>query len=188
MRITKITTATRTFFTNNFQRMLSLSSSSSSLSYSRLLCSLATTVRTTLFVQGYEHDRRKRIVNDTIYVVDTAHQSIVSHQYKYYKYTCPSSTISFRYFSSSGYTTNNNDNNNKNKNNRFDLQALPFSISPEEALESFRKWAEKDQGLRYLMSYNSIRIGAAYVPVWSFDVNIRFQQQQQQQQHHEKKK
>lgn len=59
-------------------------------------------------------------------------------------------------------------------NRRFDLQALPFSISPEEALESFRKWAENDQGLRYLMNYKSIRIGAAYVPVWSFDVNIRF--------------
>ena len=24
------------------------------------------------------------------------------------------------------------------------------------------------------MSWNSIRIGAAYVPVWSFDVNIRY--------------
>jgi hypothetical protein len=57
---------------------------------------------------------------------------------------------------------------------RFDLQALPFSVSPEEALQSFRKWAEDDQGLRYLMSYQSVRIGAAYVPVWSFDVNIRF--------------
>jgi hypothetical protein len=60
------------------------------------------------------------------------------------------------------------------KNRRFDLQALPFSVSPEEALESFRKWAEEDQGLRYLMNYKSVRIGAAYVPVWSFDLNVRF--------------
>jgi hypothetical protein len=59
-------------------------------------------------------------------------------------------------------------------NKRFDLQALAFSISPEEALETFRKWAEVDQGLKYLINYNSIRIGAAYVPVWSFDVNVRF--------------
>ena len=59
----------------------------------------------------------------------------------------------------------------------FNLRALPFSISPEEALESFRKWAEDDQGLRYLLNYNSIRIGAAYVPVWSFDLNIRFKQE-----------
>ena len=57
---------------------------------------------------------------------------------------------------------------------RFQLDALPFSISPEEALDAFRKWAEDDQGLRYLMSYNSVRIGAAYAPVWSFDVNVRF--------------
>jgi hypothetical protein len=56
----------------------------------------------------------------------------------------------------------------------FQLEALPFSISPEQALESFRHWAEQDQGLRYLMSYDSVRVGAAYVPVWSFDVNIRF--------------
>jgi hypothetical protein len=74
----------------------------------------------------------------------------------------------FRYFSS----------RNSKKNKRFNLRALPFSISPEEALESFKKWAEDDQGLRYLMSYNSVRIVAAYVPVWSFDMNIRFKQQQ----------
>lgn len=172
MRTTTITTVTRTFFTNNFQRRLSLSS----LSHSRLLCSIAT-ARTT-FVQGY--DRRKRISNDNIADTESVH-STVSHQY----YKCPSSTISFRYFSSSGYNNDNNKNrnsNNKNKNNRFDLKALPFSISPEEALESFRKWAENDQGLRYLMSYNSVRIGAAYVPVWSFDLNIRFKQQEERKQ------
>jgi len=61
------------------------------------------------------------------------------------------------------------------KRGRFQLDALPFSISPEDALEKFRKWAEADQGLKYLMSYSSVRIGAAYVPVWSFDVNLRFQ-------------
>ena len=56
----------------------------------------------------------------------------------------------------------------------FELDALPFSISPEEALERFRTWSVDDQGLNSLMSWNSIRIGAAYVPVWSFDMNIRF--------------
>ena len=75
----------------------------------------------------------------------------------------------------SGYRCFSSRNNKTNK--RFNLQALPFSISPEEALESFRKWSEAEQGLRYLMNYNSIRIGAAYVPVWSFDLNIRFKQQ-----------
>lgn len=56
----------------------------------------------------------------------------------------------------------------------FQLDALPFSISPEEALQSFQKWAVDDQGLNHLMRWKSVRIGASYVPVWSFDVNIRF--------------
>ncbi|KAG7350816.1 chaperone protein DnaJ [Nitzschia inconspicua] len=77
------------------------------------------------------------------------------------------SCTGFRSFSSRG-------SDNRNSNRRFELHALPFSVSPEEALQSFRKWAEDEQGLRYLMSYQSVRIGAAYVPVWSFDVNIRF--------------
>ena len=59
-------------------------------------------------------------------------------------------------------------------NKGFQLDALPFTISPDEALESFRKWAEQEQGLNYLLSYDSVRIGAAFVPVWSFDINIRF--------------
>lgn len=57
---------------------------------------------------------------------------------------------------------------------KFQLSALPFSISPEEALDKFRDWAEVDQGLRYILSYDSVRIGAAYVPMWSFDLNIQF--------------
>jgi hypothetical protein len=56
----------------------------------------------------------------------------------------------------------------------FQLDGLPFSVSPEEALETFNKWAVDEQGLNYLVSWNSIRIGAAYAPVWSFDVNVRF--------------
>ena len=61
------------------------------------------------------------------------------------------------------------------KRGRFQLDALPFTVSPEDALGKFRQWAETDQGLKYLMSYSSVRIGAAYVPVWSFDVNVRFE-------------
>lgn len=56
----------------------------------------------------------------------------------------------------------------------FKLDALRFSVSPEEALEKWRVWAEDDQSLSYLLNYNSIRIGAAYCPVWSFDLNINF--------------
>jgi hypothetical protein len=60
---------------------------------------------------------------------------------------------------------------------RFKLDALPFSISPEQALAKFEHWANEDQGLRHLLSWSSVRIAAAYVPVWSFDVNLRFKVQ-----------
>ena len=75
--------------------------------------------------------------------------------------------------------TTNNDRPSRQFSSRsgrkgFQLDALPFSISPEEALERFRTWSVDDQGLNWLMNWNSIRIGAAYVPVWSFDLNIRF--------------
>lgn len=57
---------------------------------------------------------------------------------------------------------------------KFKLDALAFSISPEQALERFEKWALDDQGLRYLLSWSSVRIAASYVPVWCFDVNLKF--------------
>jgi hypothetical protein len=52
---------------------------------------------------------------------------------------------------------------------------LTFSVSPERALEKFEKWARSDQGLNsFLMRPESVRIAAAYCPVWSFDVNVRY--------------
>lgn len=52
---------------------------------------------------------------------------------------------------------------------------LPFSVSPEAALVKFEKWARKDQGLNsFLMKWSNVRIAAAYCPVWSFDVNVRY--------------
>ena len=56
----------------------------------------------------------------------------------------------------------------------FQLDALPFSVPPEQALQSFQNWAVNEQGLNHLIRWNKVRIGASYVPVWSFDVNIRF--------------
>ena len=56
-----------------------------------------------------------------------------------------------------------------------EMFGLSFSISPESALQKFDTWARKEQGLNsFLLSRNSIRISAAYCPVWSFDVNIRY--------------
>ncbi len=60
------------------------------------------------------------------------------------------------------------------KGRDFQLDALPFSVSPEEALQNFQKWAVDDQGLNHLIKWKGVRIGASYVPVWSFDVNVRF--------------
>ena len=59
------------------------------------------------------------------------------------------------------------------KKQNFKLDALLFSVSPEEALEQFSRWATKEQGIVF-MYQKSIWIAAAYVPVWSFDVNVRF--------------
>jgi DnaJ domain len=63
----------------------------------------------------------------------------------------------------------------RSRDSKFQLDGLAFSISPENALAKFDKWARQDQGLKYLLSWSSVRIAAAYVPVWSFDVNLRFQ-------------
>lgn len=64
-----------------------------------------------------------------------------------------------------------NDSHNHNSSSTF---ALPFSISPDQGVDKFRRWAIEEQGLNYLMNWNALRIGAAYCPVWSFDLNIRF--------------
>lgn len=62
---------------------------------------------------------------------------------------------------------------NGNKQGLDDIYALPFSVSPQEALEKFETWSDKDQGLSYMKS-SQVRISAAYCPVWSFDLNLRF--------------
>jgi hypothetical protein len=52
---------------------------------------------------------------------------------------------------------------------------LAFSISPDVALEKFQQWAEKEQGLNsFLMNADSVQMVAAYCPVWSFDLNVRY--------------
>ena len=55
-----------------------------------------------------------------------------------------------------------------------DIHALPFSVSPEEALEKFNAWAKQEQGLSYVLSDSAVNINAAFCPVWSFDLNLRF--------------
>lgn len=61
----------------------------------------------------------------------------------------------------------------------FQLDALPFSVSPDQAYQKFEQWAIKEQGLGPLLAVGTYPIGsasisAAYAPFWSFDLNIRF--------------
>ena len=52
---------------------------------------------------------------------------------------------------------------------------VTFTISPDQAMDKFLKWAQIEQGLNtYLMNPTKIQIVAAYCPVWSFDLNVRF--------------
>lgn len=72
----------------------------------------------------------------------------------------PTTTL-MRLYSSSG-----------SQNSSYNVDALPFTISPDEAMEKFYKWSDKEQSIKFLL--RSVYISAVYVPVWSFDLNIRF--------------
>jgi DnaJ-domain-containing protein 1 len=54
------------------------------------------------------------------------------------------------------------------------VHALPFSISPRQALDKFRRWSEAEQGLTWLLRPRRVAIAAVFCPVWSFDVNLRY--------------
>ncbi|KAL7548080.1 hypothetical protein ACHAWF_011384 [Thalassiosira exigua] len=56
----------------------------------------------------------------------------------------------------------------------FQLDALPFSVTPSEARDKFRSWADDEQGLGPLLSLGSTAVTAAYAPFWYFEANVRF--------------
>ena len=60
------------------------------------------------------------------------------------------------------------------KKRGFQLDALPFTVSPNEAHDKFQKWAVDKQGLGPLLSVGTVNITAVYAPFWYFDLNIRF--------------
>jgi hypothetical protein len=66
----------------------------------------------------------------------------------------------------------------KRNNNSFQLDAVPFRVSPQEAYTQFQHWADKEQGLGPFLNIGgpigSAAISAAYTPFWYFDLNIRF--------------
>lgn len=84
----------------------------------------------------------------------------------------PSSSVAVLQISRTFSSSNGRGGNRKGGS--FKLDALTFKVSPDEALSAFNKWATEDQGLRYLLNWKNVKITAAYTPVWSFDVNVRF--------------
>ena len=66
----------------------------------------------------------------------------------------------------------------RNSHSSFQLDALPFRISPHEAYTKFQNWANNEQGLGPFLKIGvpigSATISAGYAPFWYFDLNIRF--------------
>jgi hypothetical protein len=89
------------------------------------------------------------------------------------------SSYDIRFYSSSLYpcvpNRSSGSSNSSGKDAFKEMYAVPYTISPDEALDKFEKWARNEQGLgRFLMNWNNVRISAVYTPVWSFTLNIRF--------------
>jgi len=55
----------------------------------------------------------------------------------------------------------------------FQLDALKFTVSPNAVYDKFQIWAKDEQGIDRLIR-KDIKLLACYVPVWSFDLNLRF--------------
>lgn len=62
----------------------------------------------------------------------------------------------------------------RRKNRGFQLDALPFAVTPSEARAKFETWARDEQGLGPLLSVGRVKLTAAYAPFWYFDLNVRF--------------
>lgn len=87
-------------------------------------------------------------------------------QYYYHHQSAASAGFFVRYFSSRNQQRSRGD---------FQLDALPFSVTPSEAYAKFQKWANDEQGLGHFLTYTgSANITAAYAPFWYFDLNVRF--------------
>ena len=88
-------------------------------------------------------------------------------------FTWSSSTASLLSAPSSPYYQQSNRLlSSNNTRSSYKVDALPFTVSPDEAIEKFYKWSDKEQGIQFLL--RSVSITAVYLPVWSFDLNIRF--------------
>ncbi len=61
------------------------------------------------------------------------------------------------------------------KRDSFQLDALPFTVTPAQADAKFQRWANEEQGLTPFLSYvGSTKLTAAFCPFYYFDLNVRF--------------
>jgi hypothetical protein len=88
---------------------------------------------------------------------------------------CLSSSSSWSGGDCRGGSNNNQKGGSSSRDAFRNTLGLPFSVSPERATQKFQSWARVDQSLNsFLMRDGNVQISAAYVPVYSFDVNIRY--------------
>lgn len=87
------------------------------------------------------------------------------------------SVLPVRCLSSSNGSRNNRRRSSSTNDNPFrNTYGTPFSVAPEQAIEKFQHWATQQQGLPNWLVRN-IAISAAYVPVWTLDITVRYKHQ-----------
>ena len=85
----------------------------------------------------------------------------VSNQYVCHRQRV--SRLCIRYVSSSSSSRRRN-------RSTFQLDALPFTVTPTDANTKFEQWSA-DQGIGPLLSIGSTKLTAAYTPFWYFNIN-----------------
>ena len=67
------------------------------------------------------------------------------------------------------YVSSSSSSRRRNKST-FQLDALPFTVTPTDANTKFEQWSA-DQGIGPLLSIGSTKLTAAYTPFWYFNIN-----------------
>ncbi len=125
--------------------------------------------------------------NTMVMLTIIRHELQRQHSYYYYRPKASSSSSSFiRTIFSSFQSLHHQQTTHKRHlssckrttNNSFQLDALPFRTTPQEAYTQFQKWADEEQGLGPFLKIGgpigSATLSAAYTPFWYFDLNVRF--------------
>ena len=67
------------------------------------------------------------------------------------------------------YVSSSSSSRRRNKST-FQLDALPFTVTPTDANTKFEQWSA-DQGIGPLLSIGSTKLTAVYTPFWYFNIN-----------------